>query len=154
MSLRPLHDRVIIERLDEGEQQIGGIIIPDTAKEKPQRGKVIAAGMGRQRPTASGFPLTSRRAISFCLASTPGRKSSSTAGNTSIMKEEEVLAILQAGSADAGVAARPATVKKRAVVGAKRRGPSARRMGHRPGARTPSRTSKTMKKKTIKKKKR
>src|SRR4029077_10550160 len=47
MNVRPLHDRIIIQRLDEGEQKVGGIIIPDSAKEKPQRRKVIAAGTGK-----------------------------------------------------------------------------------------------------------
>jgi chaperonin GroES len=46
MDIRPLHDRLIVRRLEEGEQQVGGIIIPDTAKEKPQRGTVVAAGNG------------------------------------------------------------------------------------------------------------
>ena len=46
MKVRPLHDRIIVQRLDEGEQKIGGIIIPDTATEKPQQGKVIAVGKG------------------------------------------------------------------------------------------------------------
>src|SRR5205085_234190 len=49
MNIRPLHDRVIVQRLDEGEQRVGGIIIPDSAKEKPQRGTVIAAGAGKIR---------------------------------------------------------------------------------------------------------
>jgi chaperonin GroES len=44
VSIRPLHDRVIVSRIEEGEQKVGGIIIPDTAKEKPQQGKVIAVG--------------------------------------------------------------------------------------------------------------
>ena len=47
MNVRPLHDRIIVQRLEEGEQKIGGIIIPDTAKEKPQQGKVIAVGAGK-----------------------------------------------------------------------------------------------------------
>ena len=47
MNVRPLHDRIIIQRLEEGEQKVGGIIIPDSAKEKPQQGKVIAAGNGK-----------------------------------------------------------------------------------------------------------
>jgi chaperonin GroES len=47
MHIRPLHDRIIIQRLEEGEQQIGGIIIPDTAKEKPQQGEIVAVGPGR-----------------------------------------------------------------------------------------------------------
>ena len=47
MQVRPLHDRILVQRLEEGEQNIGGIIIPDSAKEKPQRGTVIAAGDGK-----------------------------------------------------------------------------------------------------------
>ena len=47
MTLRPLHDRLVVERLDEGEQTIGSIIVPDSAKEKPQRGKVYAVGLSR-----------------------------------------------------------------------------------------------------------
>ena len=47
MNVRPLHDRIIVQRLEEGEQKIGGIIIPDSAKEKPQEGEVIAIGEGR-----------------------------------------------------------------------------------------------------------
>lgn len=45
MTIRPLHDRIVVQRIDEGEQTVGGIIIPDSAKEKPQQGKVIAAGV-------------------------------------------------------------------------------------------------------------
>ena len=48
MNVRPLHDRIIVQRIEEGEQKIGGIIIPDSAKEKPQQGKVIAVGLGKR----------------------------------------------------------------------------------------------------------
>ena len=51
VKVRPLHDRIIVERIEEGEQQVGGIIIPDTAKEKPQQGKIIAAGNGKVKPS-------------------------------------------------------------------------------------------------------
>jgi chaperonin GroES len=47
MTVRPLHDRILVQRIDEGEQHVGGIIIPDTAKEKPQQGTANAAGNGR-----------------------------------------------------------------------------------------------------------
>ena len=57
MKLRPLHDRIIVQRLEEGEQQIGGIIIPDTAKEKPQQGEVIAAGNGKINDEGKRVPL-------------------------------------------------------------------------------------------------
>ena len=57
MNVRPLHDRIIVQRLDEGEQKVGGIIIPDTAKEKPQQGKVIAAGNGKGKDDGKRIPL-------------------------------------------------------------------------------------------------
>jgi len=57
LSVRPLHDRIIVRRLEEGEQKIGGIIIPDTAKEKPQQGKVIAAGNGKMKDDGKRVPL-------------------------------------------------------------------------------------------------
>ena len=57
VKVRPLHDRVIVERIEEGEQLVGGIIIPDTAKEKPQQGKVIAAGKGKVKEDGTVSPL-------------------------------------------------------------------------------------------------
>ena len=57
MDIRPLHDRLIVRRLEEGEQKVGGIIIPDSAKEKPQHGKVIAAGDGKINDEGKRFPL-------------------------------------------------------------------------------------------------
>ena len=59
MNVRPLHDRIIVQRLEEGEQKIGGIIIPDSAKEKPQQGKVIAAGNGKVKD--DGKRIAARR---------------------------------------------------------------------------------------------
>ncbi|MCE2538911.1 MAG: co-chaperone GroES [Acidobacteria bacterium] len=56
-KVRPLHDRIIVERIEEGEQQVGGIIIPDTAKEKPQQGKVIAVGNGKIKDDGTVTPL-------------------------------------------------------------------------------------------------
>ena len=57
MNVRPLHDRIIVQRLEEGEQKVGGIIIPDTAKEKPQQGTVIAAGNGKTKDDGKRVPL-------------------------------------------------------------------------------------------------
>ena len=57
MKVRPLHDRVIIERIEETEQRVGGIIIPDSAKEKPQQGKVVAAGKGKIEKDGKVTPL-------------------------------------------------------------------------------------------------
>ena len=61
MKVRPLHDRIIVQRIEEGEQKIGGIIIPDSAKEKPQQGKVYAVGAGKVKEanaTISGLAAT------------------------------------------------------------------------------------------------
>jgi chaperonin GroES len=57
VKVRPLHDRIIVERIEEGEQQVGGIIIPDTAKEKPQRGEIVAVGDGKLDDSGSRIPL-------------------------------------------------------------------------------------------------
>ena len=83
MNVRPLHDRIIVHRLDEGEQRIGGIIIPDSAKEKPQQGTVLAAGNGKSKDAASGSRSTSKPATASSSASTPARRSNSTARTTS-----------------------------------------------------------------------
>ena len=58
IKVRPLHDRIIVQRLeDEEEQKVGGIIIPDTAKEKPQQGKVVAAGKGKVKEDGGLLPM-------------------------------------------------------------------------------------------------
>jgi chaperonin GroES len=57
MNLRPLHDRILIERVEEKEQKKGGIIIPDSAKEKPQEGKVVAVGNGKRLEDGTTVPL-------------------------------------------------------------------------------------------------
>ena len=56
-DVRPLHDRIIVQRIDEGEQNVGGIIIPDTAKKKPQQGTVISAGNGKVKNDRKRIPL-------------------------------------------------------------------------------------------------
>ena len=57
MTVRPLHDRIIVQRINEGEQRVGGIIIPDTAKEKRQQGTIIAAGNGKVNDDGKRIPL-------------------------------------------------------------------------------------------------
>ena len=57
MSVRPLHDRLIVQRLEESIQRSGAIIIPDSAKEKPQQGKVLAAGLGKSNEDGKRVPL-------------------------------------------------------------------------------------------------
>jgi co-chaperonin GroES (HSP10) len=79
MVFRPLHDRVVIKRLEGEEKTKGGIIIPDTVKEKPQEGKVIAVGRVGATRTAGSPPSTSRPAIVSSSGSGPAPRSSSTA---------------------------------------------------------------------------
>ena len=79
MKFRPLHDRVVIRRIEGEEKTKGGIIIPDTAKEKPQEGEVIAAGPAHVMKAASSFRSISKRATGCCLANGPALRSKSTA---------------------------------------------------------------------------
>ena len=83
MKVRPLHDRIIVTRIEEGEQKVGGIIIPDTAKEKPQQGKVLAVGAGKQKDDGKRIALDVKEGDRSCSGSTRGRKSRSTAKSTS-----------------------------------------------------------------------
>ena len=69
MKFRPLHDRVVVKRVDSETKSSGGIIIPDTAAEKPQQGEVVAVGPGAATKAASSSRSSSRRATRFCSAS-------------------------------------------------------------------------------------
>ena len=79
MKFRPLHDRIVVRRVDAEEKTKGGIIIPDTAKEKPQEGEVIAVGPGAETRAASSSRSISRPATASCSASGPALTSSSMA---------------------------------------------------------------------------
>ena len=83
MKLRPLHDRVIIKRLEAETKSAGGIVIPDSATEKPIRGEVIAAGTGKILEDGRSVPSPSRPATRCCSASTRAPRSRSTARNSS-----------------------------------------------------------------------
>ncbi len=82
-KLTPLHDRIVVRRIEESETTRGGIIIPDSAKDKPQEGEVIAVGKGKTNDEGKVFPLDVKPAIAFCLASIPGLRSRSMAKNSS-----------------------------------------------------------------------
>ena len=79
MNFRPLHDRVVVKRVDSETKSAGGIIIPDTAAEKPMQGKIIAVGPGARNEAGEIVKLDVRRAIPSCSASGPAPKSRSTA---------------------------------------------------------------------------
>ena len=97
MNIRPLHDRLIIQRLDEGEQKVGGIIIPDTAKEKPQQGKVIAAGAGKVRDDGKRQPPDVKAGDLILFGKYSGQEIKLDGEEYIIMREEEVLGVLQGG---------------------------------------------------------
>jgi chaperonin GroES len=97
MNVRPLHDRLIVQRLDEGEQQVGGIIIPDTAKEKPQQGKVIAAGAGKVNDDGKRVVLDVRAGDLILFGKYSGQEIKLEGEEYLIMREDEVLAVLDKG---------------------------------------------------------
>lgn len=100
MHVRPLHDRILVQRLDEGEQNIGGIIIPDSAKEKPQRGTVIAAGNGRQTSEGKRVALDVKAGDTILFGKYSGQEIKLDGVDYLIMKEDEVLAAVGAHLAD------------------------------------------------------
>jgi len=95
MNVRPLHDRIIVHRLEEGEQQIGGIIIPDTAKEKPQQGTVIAAGRGKANDDGQRVPLDVKAGDQILFGKYAGQDIKLDGEEYFIMKEDDVLAIIE-----------------------------------------------------------
>ena len=99
MNVRPLHDRIIVERLEEGEQKVGGIIIPDTAKEKPQQGKVIAAGNGKSNDEGKRIPLDVTAGDTILFGKYSGQEIKLDGAEYLIMREDEVLAIIENGDA-------------------------------------------------------
>jgi chaperonin GroES len=95
MHVRPLHDRILIRRLDEGEQKVGGIIIPDTAKEKPQQGTVIAAGSGKTKDDGKRIPLDVTAGDTILFGKYSGTEIKLDGEDYLILREDEVLAIIE-----------------------------------------------------------
>ena len=93
MNVRPLHDRIIVQRIDEGEQKIGGIIIPDSAKEKPQQGKVIAVGLGKKEKNER-VALDVKAGDTILFGKYSGQDIKIDGKEYFIMREDEVLAVL------------------------------------------------------------
>ena len=94
MNVRPLHDRIIVQRLEEGEQRIGGIIIPDSAKEKPQQGKVIAAGNGKVKDDGKRIALDVKSGDLILFGKYSGQEIKLDGEEFLIMREDEVLAVI------------------------------------------------------------
>ena len=94
MKIRPLHDRILVERVEEKEVRKGGIIIPDTAKEKPQEGKVIAAGNGKVTDEGKRLPLDVKAGDRILFGKYSGSEVKLDDKEYLILREEDVLAIL------------------------------------------------------------
>jgi len=94
MKIRPLHDRILVERVEEKEQVRGGIIIPDTAKEKPQEGKVVAAGNGKVTEDGKKIPLDVKSGDRILFGKYSGSEVKIDEKEYLILREEDVLAIL------------------------------------------------------------
>ena len=102
-NITPLHDRVIVKRIDEGEQIRGGIIIPDTAKEKPQEGEVIAAGEGKYKEDGTRQPLDVKQGDRVLFGKYSSSEIKIDGEDLLIMREDEILGIItRAGAAASG----------------------------------------------------
>ena len=94
MHVRPLHDRILVQRLEEGEQQVGGIIVPDSAKEKPQRGTVIAVGNGKAGRSGARVALDVKKGDTILFGKYSGQEIRLDGIDYLIMKEDDVLAAI------------------------------------------------------------
>jgi chaperonin GroES len=94
-TFTPLHDRILVRRVDEGETVRGGIIIPDSAKEKPQEGEVIAVGKGKSNDEGKTFPLHVKSGDRILFGKYSGTEIKIDGEEFLIMREEEVLGILK-----------------------------------------------------------
>jgi chaperonin GroES len=101
-NITPLHDRVIVKRIEEGEQMRGGIIIPDSAKEKPQEGEVIAAGAGKYKEDGTRQPLDVKAGDRILFGKYTSSEIKLDGEELLIMREDEILGIIKRAGAAAG----------------------------------------------------
>jgi chaperonin GroES len=102
VNIRPLQDRVILRRIEEGEQVRGGIIIPDTAKEKPQEGEVVAVGEGKYREDGTRQTLDVRVGDRVLFGKYSGSEVKIDNEELLIMREDEILGIIQRATSKKG----------------------------------------------------
>jgi chaperonin GroES len=95
MALRPLHDRILVQRTEEEEQKVGGIIIPDSAKEKPQQGKVTAVGAGKADKDGKRIALDVKEGDTILFGKYSGQEVRVDGEDYLIMREDEVLAVIE-----------------------------------------------------------
>lgn len=101
-NIKPLHDRVIVRRIEEGEQVRGGIIIPDTAKEKPQEGEVVAVGLGKYREDGTRQTLDVKAGDRVLFGKYSGSEIKLDGEELLIMREDEILGVIERAGAAAG----------------------------------------------------
>jgi len=94
MKVKPLHDRILVKRIEEGEQVVGGIIIPDTAKEKPQQGMVVAVGAGKIDDKGKRIPLDVKDGDKILFGKYSGQEIKLDGEEFLIMREDEVLGVI------------------------------------------------------------
>jgi len=102
INIQPLHDRVILKRIDEGEQVRGGIIIPDSAKEKPQEGEVLAVGLGKYKEDGTRRPLDVRTGDRVLFGKYNGSEIKLDGQDLLIMHEDEILGVITRAGAATG----------------------------------------------------
>ena len=95
MKIRPLQDRILVERIEEDSKSKGGIIIPDSAKEKPQEGRVIAVGNGKIRDDGSTLPLDVKKGDRLLFSKYSGTEVTIEGGEHLIIREDDVLGIIE-----------------------------------------------------------
>lgn len=98
MKFRPLHDRVVVSRVEEDNKTAGGIIIPDTAKEKPMQGEVVAVGPGARDETGKVVPLDVKAGDRVLFGKWSGTEVTIDGKELLIMKESDILGVLDATS--------------------------------------------------------
>ena len=101
MNVRPLHDRIVVQRLEESPEQNGAIIIPDSAKEKPQHGKVLAAGLGKSGENGKRVPLDVKAGDTILFGKYSGQEIKLDGVEYIIMREDEILGVIDAAGAPA-----------------------------------------------------
>jgi chaperonin GroES len=97
MKFRPLHDRVVVRRIDAEEKTVGGIIIPDTAKEKPQQGEVIAVGPGGRDEKGKLVPLDVKAGDLVLFGKWSGTEVKVDGEELLVMKESDIMGVLEKG---------------------------------------------------------
>ncbi len=95
MKIRPLQDRVIVKRLEEEQKTAGGIIIPDTAKEKPQKGEIVAAGPGKRNEDGKLQPLDIKKGDKVLFSKYAGTEIKVEGEELLIMREDDILGVIE-----------------------------------------------------------